>query len=287
VPDSLLGMGQRDGSGVERYDRVWCVQWVFPRRHPAGLPSPVIETVREVAAGLGVALTDAHGDNHDDARGGDPGLQVWRFYLRVPDLGQPAGPARDVDALTDHWAMPASAWPLAVLTLAGLIVGLASDTGLTGRVQVDFSPTLTTLERMSDLVRQSYAPQLVALESAFSRFRDTYADTTGRQLPDTLVSARWDQDQSTVVGSTALYVGEDALRWRVVQAGLAPPAGTESDHPVLPTPSPLTGPAGAPDTLWELTLSDGFRVAAPLAEAIREMVVHLDALPSTHHPDAP
>jgi hypothetical protein len=212
VPDNLLGMGQRDGSGLERYDRVWCVQWVFPRQHPAELPGPVIETVREVAAGLGVALTDAHGDNHDDIGGGDPRLQVWRFYLRAPDVGQPAGPARDVDALTDHWAMPASAWPVAVLTLAGLIAGLASDAGLTGRVQVDFSPTLTTLERMTDLVRQSYAPQLAALESAFSRFRDTYADTTGRQLPDTLVSARWDQDQGTVVGSAAFYVGEDALR---------------------------------------------------------------------------
>jgi hypothetical protein len=54
---------------------------------------------------------------------------------------------------------------------------------------------------------------------------------------------------------------------------------------VLPTPSPLTGPVGGPDALWELTLSDGFRVAASLAEAIREMVVHLDALPSTPNVD--
>lgn len=90
-------MGQRDGSGLERYDRVWCVQWVFPRDYPSDLPRPVIETVREVAAGLGVALTDAHDDNHDDVGGGDPRLQVWCFYLRVPDVGQPVGPVRDVD----------------------------------------------------------------------------------------------------------------------------------------------------------------------------------------------
>jgi hypothetical protein len=280
--DSLPGMRRRDGSGAQRYDRVWCVQWVFDRRYPADLPSPVVETVREVAAGLGVALTDAHEDNHDDAGGGDPGLQVWRFYLRVPDVGQPAGPARDRDALTDHWVMPTSAWPVAVLTLAGLIAGLACESGLTGRVQVDFSPTLTTLEHLSDLVRGTYATQLAALESAFTRFRDTYADTTGRPLPDTLVSARWDHDQGAVVGSAAFYVGQDAPRWRVVQAGLAPQDGTESgqDHPVLPTPTPLIGP----DTPWELALSDGFRVTAPLAQAIRQMLAHLDTLPITHNP---
>ena len=279
-------MGQRDGSGLERYDRVWCVQWVFPRDYPSDLPRPVIETVREVAAGLGVALTDAHDDNHDDVGGGDPRLQVWRFYLRVPDVGQPVGPVRDVDTLTDHWVMPASAWPVAVLTLAGLIAGLASEAGLTGRVQVDFSPTLTTLERMSDLVRRAYAPQLAALESAFSRFRDAFAHTTGRQLPDTLVSARRDADQGTVVGSAAFYVGEDAQRWRVVQAGLAPHGRTEPghDHPVLPTPSPPTGPVGDADTPWELTLSDGFRVTAPLADAIRQVVAHLDAMPIAHDP---
>lgn len=286
--DSLVGMGQSEAAGPERYDRVWCVQWVFPRGYPADLPRAVIETVREMAAGLGVTLTDAHDDNHDDVGGGDPRLQVWRFYLRVPDVGQPAAPARNVDAPTDHWVMPATAWPVAVLPLAGLIAGLASDSGLTGRVQVDFSPTLTSLELMADLVRQTYAPQLAALESSFSRFRDAHTDATGKQLPDTLVSARWDRGLGEVVGSVAFYVGAEALRWRVVEAGLAPQAGPQSghDHPVLPTPIPLTDPAVGPDTPWELVLSDGFRITAPLAEAIREMVAHIDALPSTHHPSA-
>jgi hypothetical protein len=97
---------------MERPVALRAVQWVFPRDYPADLPSPMIETVREVAAGLGVALTDTYEDNHDDVGGGDPRLQVWRFYLRVPDIGQPAGPVRDVDTLTDHWVMLASAWPV-------------------------------------------------------------------------------------------------------------------------------------------------------------------------------
>jgi hypothetical protein len=212
-------------------------------------------------------------------------LQVWRFYLRVPDVGHPTEAARDIDALTDHWVMPTTTWPMAVLTLAGLIAGLASDTGLTGRVQVDFSPTLTTLEHMSDLVRETYAAQLAALESAFTRLQDAYA-TTGRRLPDTLVSARWDHDQHEVVGSAAFYVGQDGPRWRVVQAGLAPQDGTESgqDHPVLPTPTPPIGPVDDPDTPWDLVASDGFRVTAPLAHAIRQMLTHLDTLPIAPNP---
>jgi hypothetical protein len=33
-----------------------------------------------------------------------------------------------------------------------------------------------------------------------------------------------------------------------------------------------------------LILSDGFRVAVPLAEAIREVVAHPDAMPMAHNP---
>lgn len=43
-------------------------------------------------------------------------------------------------------------------------------------------------------------------------------------------------------------------------------------------------PGADPDTPWELVISDGFRVTAPLAAAIRQAVAHLDAIPIAHDP---
>jgi hypothetical protein len=53
---------------------------------------------------------------------------------------------------------------------------------------------------------------------------------------------------------------------------------------MLPTPPPPMSPTGGPDTRWELALSDGYRVTAPLSDAIRAMAAHLDASPITHNP---
>jgi hypothetical protein len=294
-------MGSPNNAGAERFDRVWCVEWEFPANLGGRLPTGVVDTVSEVAAGLGVLLTDAHTDSHDDGDGGDSDLQVWRFYLRVPDVGQPAAPARPVDADTDTWVMPATAWPAAVMTMAGLVAGLAADHGLTGRIRVDFSPTLTSLEAMADLVRAAYPAQLAALEVAFSPYQDRYATATGRRLPATLVTAHPNPDHTGVIGSAAFYVGEEQSRWRVVHAGLATPhqpgttpdptdpapAARGTEHPVLPIPSPnslldAADSAGvADDPPWQLVATDGFRATGPLPDAIAEILAHLDGLPIT------